>query len=328
MALCTSSPPDLFAVLPLEILTRIYFVSANPTFTLTSPHTYTALSSPYARLTFCANIFDHYYKWGLEDPRLDLAQTYVVNQRWFDLAFSKKVQAEVGRRVKGRSAWVRIPRAVVGAKLPAKVLGPPWVEEKVELLEQLAKWNLRADWTGGRKFYPGLREAIDERLARVVNIYLGDHVKVLVEGEIVLHAIAIDAGEDILAPLLSVHFDGQNAFEVKGVSKEILKKISQEDDRERAAFAGEDRGRKLEGKGEDDEQRQAELDVGDTSERKGRDAGVEDVKWLRLLDMILDIDGCPTYVCGFGGLRDEGEEEEIDNALDAENEKMLVDYDY
>lgn len=98
-----------------------------------------------------------------------------------------------------------IPWICVGTKLPRRILCPPWTEEKMDLLDRLVEWGLRAHWSRERRFYPGLTEAIDSGNLRVISQYVYHSVRAFVDQELVLHALEKNADERIIISLLEAY---------------------------------------------------------------------------------------------------------------------------
>ena len=193
---------NIFARLPPEILICIYLQTANPSFSLTSIYIYSVLLSEHVRFIFCANVFDPTFDWGLEHPNLAIAQTFVVAQNWFTPEFAQRVQAECRNRV-AVAFEATVPRTTAGAKLPSYCLRAPWTDQKVALLEELTRWNMKSTWTREKKRYPGLNEAIAEGRGNIVEIYAGPAVHCLIEERDILHALDIAASKSILESLIS-----------------------------------------------------------------------------------------------------------------------------
>ena len=211
-----SPPCNIFDRLPAELLTLIYINTANASFPHTSKHIYRMLNNDHAHLSFCTNIWDPTYDWGLEHPDVSTAQSYVVAQNWFTPEFAAQVETRCQKRVcEGYQRTV--PRTVPGAKLPAYCLQPPWTDQKEGLLVILTRWSVRPCWTGEKKRYAGLTEAVEQNRLAVVRAYTGSAVNSLIEETDIHHAIDVNATEPMMQALLCSKF-GYGDLDMQAVS--------------------------------------------------------------------------------------------------------------
>lgn len=194
--------------LSFDLLSAIYYNSANCSLPLASPCLYLTLSAEHTRLMFCADLFDATYDWDLEHyPRLDISQTEAVARPWFDAEFALKVEEEVARRLHGGN-----PRVIIGAKLPSRLLRAPWTEAETQLIARMINWDLRAHWSRDRRVYPGLKEAIKENNAAMVDHFLGLKVNAECDDDTILYAINHGALQQMLIKLIGARC---RAFKVR-----------------------------------------------------------------------------------------------------------------
>ena len=180
-----SASPCLLETLPVEILSKIYFYSGNPSFALANKHISRCLSLQFIRLQFCVRLFSYgpgpspYENYEVA-RNLGRAQTLVFQKPWFSNSFARKVQCEIMRlqnpqgtvnRPGWRSDSDRLVCAASLAQIPRELLlQKPWGQAKIKLLHRLLKWGVHIFTRPYNILREAMLNAILENNYRAVNL--------------------------------------------------------------------------------------------------------------------------------------------------------------
>ena len=178
-----SASPCLLETLPVEILSKIYFYSGNPSFALANKHISHCLSLPFIRLQFCVRLFSYGtgpspYENNEVARNLGRAQTLVFQKSWFSNNFARKVQREIMRRQKARQGTVNHPGshpyrvcAAFLAQIPRELLlQKSWGQARIKLLHRLLKWGVHIFTRPDNIQREALMNAILENKFRAVSL--------------------------------------------------------------------------------------------------------------------------------------------------------------
>lgn len=172
--------PCLLELFPVEILSKIYLYSGNPSFACVSGHISRCLSSQFIQLQFCVRLFSYGpgpspYENAEVARNLGRAQTLVFRQPWFSTNFARKVQHETMRLQKAHKHpdWHpdSLVRAAFLAQIPRELLlQKSWGQAKVKLLHRLLKWGAMLPIKPYNIQREAMMNAIIENKYRAVNL--------------------------------------------------------------------------------------------------------------------------------------------------------------
>lgn len=179
-----SALPCPLETFPVEILSKIYLYSGNPSFASVNRQISVCLSSQFIRLQFCVcpfrNGFGPLPHKNVEAARnLGRAQTLVFQQSWFSNNFARKVQREIMRLQKAQQGTVNDSgvhpdqhvRAAFFTEMPRELLlQKSWGQAKVKLLHRLLKWGVRLPLRPYNIQRQAMMNAILKNNYRAVNI--------------------------------------------------------------------------------------------------------------------------------------------------------------
>ena len=216
----SSSEPILLTNLPLELLTRIYALSLNVCLLQVNHEVNRVLDTPSARLQFCLEAFHPAVDKRVGAGQAARLQNGLLRQPWLDLDYARRIESVLNRR-RGCENDDRLLNAagscvtvVANVHIPAKLLKPPWTDDRIDYFTLLLRWKATILTT-----YPIchliperlLRSAVFEHNLRAVN-FCRKEVGVAYTQDTLRLAVLNGCNKDIVGAIIIDRFQGGQNF--------------------------------------------------------------------------------------------------------------------